>query len=996
MENHTPLQPKPKQNAEGSMGEHTSMEGLSSERSASFSAGRPEIVARKKLQEGINNSPQVQQFRALQLAANNSPQVKAAAQLQRVATAANAAAVQRKQREMEQGGGADSAQLKDKDTGLPTQLKAGIEHMSGMSMDNVKVHYNSSEPAQLQAHAFAQGENIHVAPGQEKHLGHEAWHVVQQKQGRVQPTTQMKGTVPINDDAGLEREADIKGAEAASVGGNVLQNKTFTSLSNPSAPTQLKVAQLISGERKIANIQNLTAPPAGYQAILDQINSKLPSIPVEDRERIGQKTDDTTESRFEKTATFKARMVREAQKLLDALNGYTSQKAATIAAVEGWLGEKAGNIKRNQTILANFKALTPIQKTRAFRTMGQKAYYDDVSTWKTFLSPSFNELIVGIRQATQVAPDAAVEADAGESNRSEMASGVFEAASSITEAVGELDGGKDDKGNDQTLADVNPNLGAIQGGADLATGAFGIYSAVNDFRDPEAGKFDKAKAVVSGVDSAGSMVSGAWDIAGAIDKIKNPLEKDQNAVAQSGIAGAVSSGLTAVTGTLDLLETGYNYFSKDGKTSGEMTEGALEIGSKAASLGKSGADLGKSILSAAGTTTGATVTALGTASAALGVITGTIDMVIGVVQIVRAALSNNDIKKGEAAQATMVQGINTALIQTLEEMKVSRNAKAYSSLIREMRRLRKVLAEIKAVENEFGPAMKAMKMVNGRKMERGALKTVSGALAVTGSALTLSGVGAPVGIAIAAVAGLISLGGLAVNWRRNEAANRLTKIAGMLTDSGTVTDQRAAEAPGFRTMENRIYKYYYKHLDQVIDREAPADMTEDEFTDIQRFNWQEKKDRVPKEKVTTLQPGKDASSLGDTEKRNTWVKKGSGKAVKSERPDSWSWENFKLETSASAHKSKQAEEASKEEITDAVYRLGSSSWNGTEFVPAPLVLLGGGGEEAKAYAHITLTSLLSAASITPAKWKSWKAKADLKPTPADQETEMRKSISNQL
>jgi hypothetical protein len=104
-------------------------------------------------------------------------------------------------------------QLKENGNGLPDHLKSGIEHLSGHSMDDVQVHYNSSQPAQLQAHAYAQGTNIHVAPGQEQHLPHEAWHVVQQKQGRVQPTMQMKG-VAVNDSSALEREADQMGARA--------------------------------------------------------------------------------------------------------------------------------------------------------------------------------------------------------------------------------------------------------------------------------------------------------------------------------------------------------------------------------------------------------------------------------------------------------------------------------------------------------------------------------------------------------------------------------------------------------------------------------------------------------------------------------------------------------------------------------------------------------------------------------------------------------------
>lgn len=76
-------------------------------------------------------------------------------------------------------------------TGLPDQLKTGIENLSGYSMNDVKVHYNSSKPAQLNALAYADGNNIHIAPGQEKHLPHEGWHVVQQKQGRVQATLQL-------------------------------------------------------------------------------------------------------------------------------------------------------------------------------------------------------------------------------------------------------------------------------------------------------------------------------------------------------------------------------------------------------------------------------------------------------------------------------------------------------------------------------------------------------------------------------------------------------------------------------------------------------------------------------------------------------------------------------------------------------------------------------------------------------------------------------------
>ncbi|SEL37770.1 protein of unknown function [Roseateles sp. YR242] len=99
-------------------------------------------------------------------------------------------------------------------TGMPDQLKSGLESMSGMDLSDVRVHANSSQPAQLNALAYAQGNDIHLAPGQEQHLPHEAWHVVQQRQGRVAPTMEVGG-VPVNDDHGLEAEADRMGDMAS-------------------------------------------------------------------------------------------------------------------------------------------------------------------------------------------------------------------------------------------------------------------------------------------------------------------------------------------------------------------------------------------------------------------------------------------------------------------------------------------------------------------------------------------------------------------------------------------------------------------------------------------------------------------------------------------------------------------------------------------------------------------------------------------------------------
>ncbi len=222
-------------------------------------AGHPNVIAQRKVQAAANSSSQVQQLKTLQLAANNSAQVQNALQLK---AAANSSPVQRK----------------ENNTGLPDSLKTGIESLSGMSMDHVKVHYNSDKPAQLNAHAYAQGSEIHVAPGQEKHLPHEAWHVVQQAQGRVQPTQQLKGKTPINDDAGLENEADVMGAKALQMKGDgeviekLLPSKAtqLASVQRMMAVMQLQLKPIVANP-KLQNIVNalFKAAPAGGAAIGD-------------------------------------------------------------------------------------------------------------------------------------------------------------------------------------------------------------------------------------------------------------------------------------------------------------------------------------------------------------------------------------------------------------------------------------------------------------------------------------------------------------------------------------------------------------------------------------------------------------------------------------------------------------------------------------------------------------------------------------------------------
>ncbi len=231
-----------------------------------FMDNRPETIAQRKLQQ----------------ISDNSPQAKHAAQLQ--AMADDYFAPQQ-----------SPMQKKEHHTGLPESLKSGIERLSNYSMDDVNVYYNSSKPAQLNAHAYTEGTTVYLASGQEKHLPHEAWHVVQQKQGRVQPTRKVNGS-SVNDDIRLEHEAGEMGARAMQ---GRFADRSDTNLAKKSGAPAKPVAQrminlAIDGNNIVYTHQDAKRPsgclPGGSQgdhttpftSLQDQIANAIEEVTLAD------------------------------------------------------------------------------------------------------------------------------------------------------------------------------------------------------------------------------------------------------------------------------------------------------------------------------------------------------------------------------------------------------------------------------------------------------------------------------------------------------------------------------------------------------------------------------------------------------------------------------------------------------------------------------------------------------------------------------------------
>jgi hypothetical protein len=119
----------------------------------------------------------------------------------------------------------DVSQKKDSGSTSPNKMPEHVQQRMESTMNadfsNVNIHVGS-KAASVGALAYAQGNDIHFAQGKfnpntsdgQNLLGHELAHVVQQREGRVKPTTSVNG-LPVNDDRGLEKEADTLGAKAA-------------------------------------------------------------------------------------------------------------------------------------------------------------------------------------------------------------------------------------------------------------------------------------------------------------------------------------------------------------------------------------------------------------------------------------------------------------------------------------------------------------------------------------------------------------------------------------------------------------------------------------------------------------------------------------------------------------------------------------------------------------------------------------------------------------
>ncbi|OJJ21286.1 hypothetical protein BKI52_12040 [marine bacterium AO1-C] len=104
--------------------------------------------------------------------------------------------------------------IQRKESSNDARILSNVGNIMGVDISDTKINHNSSKPAKEGAEAIAQHKTIDLAPGKDQHLGHEATHIAQQALGQVKATGTTATGMPLNDNAGLEKQADIIGNQA--------------------------------------------------------------------------------------------------------------------------------------------------------------------------------------------------------------------------------------------------------------------------------------------------------------------------------------------------------------------------------------------------------------------------------------------------------------------------------------------------------------------------------------------------------------------------------------------------------------------------------------------------------------------------------------------------------------------------------------------------------------------------------------------------------------
>nr|MDQ6908973.1 DUF4157 domain-containing protein [Chloroflexota bacterium] len=466
-------------------------------------------------------------------------------------------------------------------TGMPDTIKAGIESLSGMAMDDVKVHYNSSKPAQLQALAYAQGSDIHLGPGQDAHVAHEAWHVVQQKQGRVRATRQIEGQA-VNDDAGLEREAETMGRRAMSQPAS----GDASAHAEPSGPVASgDVAQLVTirgtvvsptGAKVYKSIGTINSDAIGGKRVAKGTRVRIDSetsvekyehVTIDDAKLVDGSPMPTTPNGF-----VDGYINRDKLEFAESKSGgsgtSTGIKKSVLDEVDAWLlAEARASGKEKLITEGGYDALSDFRKIEVFRRAGVAVNINDASSFKKLKNGIISDKIDWV----------AFSAIVRRINGNASAQKIFGAADAQSAHDPAATGGKIKTGQTPFATTSSEYVGYVGLGGGAAASAASAITAQTEHSSANlvtnVGNFHQSGAAqaMQGTDIAGGALATVANITEIIRTLETIKEKSSaniafseapyilDQVAQIGTsAGRIVASVAGVQGHFSLAQVGYD------------------------------------------------------------------------------------------------------------------------------------------------------------------------------------------------------------------------------------------------------------------------------------------------------------------------------------------------------------------------------------------------------------------------------------------------------
>ncbi len=527
---------------------------------------------------------------------------------------------------------------------LPNLVQSKMEGAMGADFSGVNIHTESQNATNVGALAYAQGNDVHFAPGQydpqsssgQELIGHELAHVVQQREGRVQPTTQAKG-VPVNDDKGLEAEADDMGRKAAQmkvddslarengserVTSNVLQRA-------PNAPTKpLPTPPVNATVASNAPTKPLPTPPVNATVASNAPAKPLPTPPVKATVASNAPTKPLPSPPVAAVPATGAPAV-----VTPAAAVPTKVGLLKPAAVHS-LDPKSGKVIHK--IIKKLKRghLVEVDPTTLKKdAKGQDYYAAEGGYIKTIYLGvgGLNNVPGSSVSVTGVADDI----DDNEDSLAENAANGIDGTSEAFDGVTAIEG---------VSESTQKGMGFASSGASMGSGLVGIALAINQIADPNADGWEKLDGGLSLGQSIAQTTEGVLDTVSGASEEGSAVAKNTE---MAGTAfGSLGDALNFGKETINAIKTIYDAYqdakSIEGSSSAEKFEAAMEAVSSAVEASASAVSAVDGVLNMLGQG----VAALGQyVMPGLTIVISGLDVAIRTYKMIKANVSRNKMKK---------------------------------------------------------------------------------------------------------------------------------------------------------------------------------------------------------------------------------------------------------------------------------------------------------------------------------------------------------------